>query len=562
MEQYEKDKLKLTEDGHIPVWASKQIDRGATYDAQRYIEGKAKILAGDFGVDIANSLFYSPELMPDIWQMPKSEQEKRKWIRFFYNTDPYIYAVTQMHYLYPFSKFKATSSNEKVTSFYDKVANSRNFSLMDLILDMSLAYNKFGEAITMGQPTTDIVEGIEIFKWKNFVLFEPEVINIYKSALDVGDNRERYSLVITPEFKEEIRQMKQKGKDINPVLEQALTYNKSKLDLDNKYMSKIINKTDPSALRGTSPIQPLLRMLMFQDKVNLVKVTAIERFRYPLEIWKIGDIANNIIPDVNMLKSFENMIREAKSNPPYALFIPPYVNFDVAGYSSQKSMFDYKDDYEHVRDGILVGMGVSKDLILGENKGWGNTKQLTMHKLMMMYSTIRNKFENWMINNFYYPLAEENDFITETGDLNLPQIVWEKDLSVDRSTPDDMFKLWDKGLISTKTLFSAFKGVDYEQEAELIKGEIGSVYDDKKRIRNRDAKPMGKELEKLNKLKEEPKSPIDPATPTAEETGGGGDEGGGSTEEIPGPTELSEQPSETTTPAETPAPAPETPAGE
>jgi hypothetical protein len=552
----DKKDLKLDENGRIPVWASKQIDRGATYDAQRYIEGKSKIIAGDFGMDLANSMWYSPELMPDIWQMPKSEQEKRKWIRFFFNTDPYIYQITQMHTLYPFSKFKATSSNEKVTSFYDKVANSRNFNLMDLIIDMSMSYNKFGEAITMGQPQIDNVEGVELFKWKNFILFEPEVINVYKSALDVGDNRERYSLLITPEFRDEIRQMKQKGKDVNPTLMEAMEHNKPELDLDSKYISKIINKTDASALRGTSPIQPLLRMLMFQDKVNLVKVTAIERFRYPLEIWKIGDIANNIIPDVNMLKSFENMIKEAKSNPPYALFIPPYVNFDVAGYSSQKSMFDYKDDYDHVRDAIMVGMGVSKDLILGEAKGWGNTKQLTMHKLMMMYSTIRNKFENWMINNFYYPLAEENDFITETGDLNLPQIAWEKDLSVDRSAPDELLKLHDKGLISTKTLFSVYKGIDYDQEQELLKNEIGSVFDDKRRIKNRDPKPIGKELEKLNTpAKEEggTKPEITPSTTDEEEPIGGGGES------APTPTETIPAPAEETA---SPTPTPEAPTGE
>lgn len=538
----------LDENGHIPVWGARQSEPSSVADSHRYIEAKEKIIANNFSSDIVNSMWYSPELMPDIWQMPKSKNELLKWCRFFYNTDPYVQAITNMHALFPFSNFQAIASNEKITEYYKKVAFTRNFNLFDHILDMSLAYAKFGESIVMGQEETVNYDGVPLMKWKSFVPFEPEVINIYKSALE---RKENYTLVITPEFKEEIRQQRNKGKEVHPLLGNAIDYNKTEVDLDGQFMSKIINKTDPSAVRGTSPLQCLLRMLMFQDKVNLLKITAIDRYRNPLEIWKIGDMANSIVPDMNMLKGFETMIKEAKNNPPYALFIPPYVNFEVAGYSSQKTMFDYKDDYEHVRDAIMVGMGVSKDLIMGEQKGWGNTKQLSLHKLMMMYSTTRTKFDNWLTNEFYYPMANKNNFFTASGDLDLPQIIWEKDLDVDRSTPDDMFKLWDKGLISTKTLFSVYKGLDYEQEAELLTAEIGSRYDDKRRIRNRDIQPIDKE---------------EPPTTGAPGAGNKPPAGGGeptmtTTEE---PTEELTPAEETTVPATTApeaAPTGETPTG-
>lgn len=764
----DKKKKEMTEaEKKFPIRGAKQSDGTGMGDARSYIEGKEKIMgnigldygAGSSGMDFVNSMWYSPELMPDVWVLPKSRMEILKWIRFFYNTDPYIYSIINMHSLFPFSMFDIVSSDEKVSEFYYKASFNRDFNLYDLILDMSLAFNKFGEAICMGQPEEISYEGVDIFKFRNFILFEPEVVNIYKSALE---RKEYYSLLMTAEFKEEIKQLLDRGKEVHPLLTEAIHTNASEVDLDGTYMSKIINRTDPSAVRGTSQIQPLLRTLMFQDKVNMLKITAIDRYRYPLEIWKIGDVANNILPDPAVLQNFEKMIKHAKENPPYALFVPPFVEFSTAGYGAESSLFSYEGDYEWVRDSIMVGLGVNKNLIQGDapgfclddesriltkdglkyrkeltledevatfnpdtknieyhkpikkyefdhdgemihfntrridlmvtpnhkcyvKKGHGkewnvleakeigqrdymsldvkwegktptknisvgdksmpiekylkeqfgkgaynkripkwikelapeyldilltalikgdgnernknfkdksknfysyyttstrlaedvaeiamkvgympkiskhkdrpimcicftdakkddnrtvvletkvknkqvikkvnyqgkvwcvevpnhlfiaerngcfvitgnsNVKQLSLQKLMMQYSSVRDRFTNWMVNHYFYPIAEANDFVSDTGDLNIPEVVWYKNLDIDKDKVEDYQKLWDKGLISTKTLYSKFNDLDFGQEQELLKDEIGSIYDDQKRIRNRNPNPLGGE---------------------------------------------------------------------
>lgn len=457
-----------------------------------------KILGFDgtssFNTDFVSTMWYSPELMPDVWQMAKSQNELRKFVRFFYNTDPYIHSIVNMHARYPLSKFQIVSSDEKVTKFYEKSSINRNFNINHLLDDIMLAYCKLGHVVLMGVPKTQEYSGFSTFQWENFIPFEPEVVNVYKNALE---NKEYYTLLLTPDLKDDIKKAQSFGKPINPMLLEAFESGKNEYLLDETYMSKIINKTDVSAVVGTSPLQCLIRTLMFQDKVNMLKVTAIDRYRYPMEIWKVGDYANDVACDATMLDDLEKAVKSAKANAPFALFVPSYVNFDVAGYSSQSQSFSYKEDYEFIRDSILVGLGVSKDLILGEAKGWASsTKQLTLQKALMMYQHQRQKIEDWLINQFYYPLAEKNDFINAEGDLNLPQIVWEKDLSTDRNTPDEYMKLWEKGLISTKTLFSMYKNLDYKQEAELLIDEIDSGYDDGKRIRNRKPKPLGDDAKK------------------------------------------------------------------
>jgi len=537
----------------IPIVGARQSDSSGLGDAKRYLDIREKMIqgsfaggtmgggaGGNFGLDFANSMWYSPELMPDIWAMPKSRMEILKWVRFFYNTDPYIYAITNMHAQYPFSMFDIVSSDERVTEFYKRASFNRDFNLYDLIMDMSLAYQKFGEAIVMGQPYEENYDGVDVFKWKHFVLFEPETINIYKNVLE---RKHHYSLVITPDFKDDIRKMQEKGKEIHPLLLQSMNSNEAEIDLEGMYMSRVINSTDPSAIRGTSPIQCLLRTLMYQDKVNLLKITAIDRYRYPLEIWKIGDVSQNIIPDTATLENFERMIKQAKENPPYSLFVPPFVQFEVAGFAGEKSVFDYKDDYEWVQNNIMVGMGVNKNLIMGEGPAFSNMNQLSMQKLIMGYNVIRDRFTNWIINEYFYTMAEKNDFITETGDLNIPQVIWHKDLERDADDKENYTKMWEKGLISTKTLFGRYKDLDLQQEQELLKDEIGSIFDDQKRIRNREPKPIGDEIKKEAKPNEEEEPPTSSPEGTPPEGGGGGGEAPGAggaeapAEEAPAPAE-------------------------
>lgn len=532
----------------IEIRGSRQPDIIGLGDMRRAMDQRERFIQasfagggatmGNFGTDFANSMWYSPELMPDIWAMPKSRQEINKWVRFFYNTDPYIYAITNMHAQYPFSMFDIISSDDRITEFYNKVAFNRDFNLYDLLMDMSLAYQKFGEAIVMGQSYEKNYKGVNLFSWKHFILFEPETINIYKSSLDP---KEHFSMVVTPDFKEDVKRLQDKGKKIHPLLLQSINSNEAEIDLDDMEVTKIINKTDPSARRGTSPIQCLLRTLMYQDKVNLLKVTAIDRYRYPMEIWKIGDVSNNIIPDAATLQQFETMIKQAKENPPYALFVPPFVEFSTAGFSSEKSLFDYQADYDWVRDNIMVGMGVNKNLILGEGPSFSNMNQLSLQKLVMGYNVVRDKITNWVINQFFYPLAEKNDFIDSKGDLNLPNIAWHRDLERDVDTKEEYMKLYERGLISTKTLFGRYKDLDLNQEQELLKDEIDSIFDDQKRIRNREPKIINKpptntpeeenideetggELPDTTAVPATPEVPAPEAveeTPVAEEGGGG-----------------------------------------
>jgi hypothetical protein len=97
---------------------------------------------------------------------------------------------------------------------------------------------------------------------------------------------------------------------------------------------------------------------------------------------------------------------------------------------------------------------------------------------------VRDKFEDWIINKFFRPIAEKNEFYTVDPDsgerqLILPQISWYKSLDIDaQEREQEQFAEFHKqGLISTKTLFSKYPNLDYETERKQLEEEKGTIFD-------------------------------------------------------------------------------------
>src|SRR5271165_2558828 len=87
----------------------------------------------NFGVSQTSSFFYSPELTTESWLLPKSRQETCRWARVFYNLNPIVHSVINMHSKYPFSKFELVCGDPSVKQFYEQMAFNKNFNLYDFM---------------------------------------------------------------------------------------------------------------------------------------------------------------------------------------------------------------------------------------------------------------------------------------------------------------------------------------------------------------------------------------------------------------------------------------------
>jgi hypothetical protein len=442
--------------------------------------GVNKTAAGAYSVTQTPSFFYSPELTTESWLLPKSRQEILKWARIFFNLEPYVQSIVIMHALYPFSKFELNTPDKSITEFYTDMAFNEDFDLFAFILQASLSYQKFGEAIPFG----NMEKGDDgYWRWKKFVLLEPELVEIKH---DLFDEAPTFELIPTEELKRLVKsadpvdqERKQKLMEQAPEVVAAITEGRN-IKLDPENASIIARKTDPSATRGTSPIQCLFKVLIYQDWIRLAQSAFAQRYIFPIELWTIGDVANKIYPTDDDLEKFRGLINQAVQNPPFSMVFPPYVHYEPL--STLGKNFPINAEYDYILDQLLVGMGVNKNIVLGEGPSFSNVKTMALHKLMMIYKVTRDEFENWILYKFFKPIAEKNNFYTTDGGkkkLILPQISWNKSLDIEeqeaeRKAIQDMHK---DGFVSTETLYSKFPSLDFATERKRLEDEVGTIWD-------------------------------------------------------------------------------------
>jgi hypothetical protein len=131
----------------------------------------------------------------------------------------------------------------------------------------------------------------------------------------------------------------------------------------------------------------------------------------------------------------------------------------------------------------MIGLGVNKNLMTGDGPSFSaGLKGMSLHRLMMEYKAVRDKFEDWIIHHYFEPIAEKNGFYTtENGQkkLILPELSWKKSLDIeDAEAERDMFvKMWEAGVISTETLFTKFPTLDFKAEQKKLELERGTIFD-------------------------------------------------------------------------------------
>lgn len=450
------------------------------------MSGGSKIALGglnktaNFSVTQAPTNFYSPELTTESWLLPKSRQEILKWVRIFFNLEPYIQKITMMHSRYPFSKFEITTPDKSITDFYTDMTFNKNFNMLNFILQASLSYQKFGEAICFGNMETD-AHGNKY--WSKFILLEPELVEI-KQEMFSGEKI--FELIPTDELKQLVNSTKPEDVERkNKLIEEApeivkAIQEKRNIELDGTCVSQIARITDPSATRGTSPIQACFKALIYQDWIRLAQSAYAQRYVFPIELWTIGDAANGIWPDDATLEKFRNIIQQAIQQPPFSLVFPPTVKYEPLSVMGKQ--FPVNNEYDYIQDQLMVALGVNKNILLGEGPSFSNVKTMALHALINDYKVVRDQFEEWMMYHFYQPIAEANDFYTTVGGkkkLILPQIAWHKSLDVEQEEEERQLfiELHKDGYISTETLYSKFPSLDYDAEQKKLERERGTIWD-------------------------------------------------------------------------------------
>lgn len=126
------------------------------------------------------TLWFSPELTPDSWLLPKSRIETLRWCKIYYNLNPYIHSILNMHAQYGFSRFTLQYKDPNITKLFNTLLfHNQEFDWYQFTLDIALSYYKYGEAVCLTgdtairlfDGTTKTLKELHDNKASNFVVY-------------------------------------------------------------------------------------------------------------------------------------------------------------------------------------------------------------------------------------------------------------------------------------------------------------------------------------------------------------------------------------------------------
>lgn len=435
--------------------------------------------------------FHTPGNAQDAYNLPKTYVEQIRWSRLMYNLNAYIGAITDLKAFYAMSKFKLVTAEPSVTEFYSQVAFNKNFNLYDFMCRLSLNYQKFGEAIAWGarkQAGTWPKTGQPIWVWDYFIMLEPELVEIKKPL--VGSHQPKYYLRPSRDMEDLVNRIEANDPEYmiyQNQIPQSLREKIKKKDLiqlDENTISSIQNLTDASATRGTPPYQRLFTTFILEDFTRLAQMSQANRYHFPMELWTLGNLEKNILPNTADLEKLRDLVTDAIQQPPFSLFLPPIVKYEALGV--QGKTFPFKDDYDYIWQQYMVGMGVSTTIILGDSAIFSSAENSSNQAFIRARKKERDQLEDWMTWHFFEPLARWNNLRLKRGSQLvpiLPDYEWEKvlDFTAEEQEREDVKFMWEKGIFPTRSLIGKLRRNPEEIE-KALEAELNTVFDDGKRI--------------------------------------------------------------------------------
>lgn len=216
-------------------------------------------------------------------------------------------------------------------------------------------------------------------------------------------------------------------------------------------------KKKDSEIWAKSFIFSILHDVIYNEKLRLAKISALDSWYNSIRIWKLGDHKEEILPDsgsiVKLAKILENhaggnldIIWDSMLT--YEQFFPPIEKLE-----------NFKENYES----MLLGLGVHQTLIGGTGSTSGDSF-VGLRNLMKRIDCVRRAMNDWITN-------EVNEVCDVMGFQERPKVRFNNDNLFDQPSYFKLLiELVDRGVISNETVVTKI-GEMWDIEQSRIKSE-------------------------------------------------------------------------------------------
>ncbi|GEM_PF-5920256 len=422
--------------------------------------------------------FYDPEITTTAIYLPRSIKQKNRWRRWFYDHDEVVGAVLDMHAELPYSKAEVVCDDKIIKQHVQDCFDQTQFFSMLPAID--LEYLKIGE-VFINTPWDD-----EKGMWKHIIIHNPDFVEL--SASPFADQEYSVELIPDDELKHLVNSTKPQDQELKKRLPHEIikrVLSGKNLILDPDEITHIARRSNPYDLRGTSILDRIFRLLMYEDKLRESQITIADNFIYPLKLFKLGDPQKGWIPSADHQMALAQMLQQATFDPNFALIYHYALNVEFLTVADKVMKLDR--EWDEIAKKKMIALGVSQQFMTGE--ATYASANVGLQTQLARYKAKRDLFEvRWIQNKFLRGMAKRNGWyrrdkreivgqyrIARKGKeleerLIIPKLAWHKKLMLrdDQAFLTFMNNVYaqGKGPLSALTLLQS---MGFDLEEELIK---------------------------------------------------------------------------------------------
>jgi hypothetical protein len=438
-------------------------------------------LAGMGGMGSNNILrnpsrrFYDPEITTTAIYLPRNIRQKNRWCRWFFDHDEFVGAVLELHAELPYSRAEIVVDDTTIKRHIEECLDKTNFFSMLPAID--LEFMKIGEVFI--HTPWDEAKGM----WSHIIIHNPDFIEVRTTPF--ADSESVIELRPDDELRKIVHSTKPEDQQLKKrlpkeVVRRVLTG--KNIMLDSREVTHIARRSNPYDIRGTSLLNRLFRLLMYEDKLREAQITIADNFIYPLKIFKLGDPQKGWIPDESHQRALAQMLQNANFDPNFSLIY--HYGLQVEYMTVADKVMRLDKEWQEISEKKMIALGISKEMLTG-----GSTyaaANVGLQTQLARYKAKRDLFEvRWMMDKFFRVMAEKNEWykrdareilghyrVKRTAEesrqrLIMPKMMWHKKLMM---RDDQQFLTFlnnvyaqGKGPISAITMLMSM-GLDTESE--------------------------------------------------------------------------------------------------
>lgn len=318
--------------------------------------------------------------------------------------------------------------------------------------------------------------------WRRLIVLPPDQVVL--ESFDFTD-QVQISLVPSESMKRLLQsEMQQDEKAINilneipeEILEKLTNGDLLPLDVDpysGSHCYHMAKRKSQYEDYGSSILQRCLRTLLFRDKLRQSQTMIADRALTPKHLVWADQLSDF---QVDELREHVDL---ALVDPDYAIVTNYQVTWDKVTNSDR--LLDLSGEYQEAESRLLMGLGITKELLTGEGSYGGN--RITLEIMNTQYLLFREKIQTWVEEYLFKPIAVKKGFYEIDpidGEINpiVPKLKFTR-LSVrdNADTYEQLFALYQKGSLPVDYILELFN-IDADDTREQLEKDLMTVNDNR-----------------------------------------------------------------------------------